>query len=382
MKKNVLLLTDADTRTSSIEHHQIKWLTSDYSLDVVSPGVDINCKDEINYYHYHEGNFIYKNIRKILLILRLYKFYFMNRNLQSLLNKIKNNKYDLIIVHHLRLLPVVSFLSKGSKIIFYAHEYYLGYNQDLFIWRILIKDYWQWISNNYLNDSNIIITVNKSIADLYKKDFGGDVLYLHNLVPYKDLRPKTVNPEKIRIIHHGLAGISRKIELMIESMEFLDERFELDLVLVSYSYIGKLYIKKLKKLASQNNRINFPEPVPFDSIEKFGNQYDIGLFFMPPSNKNEELSLGHKFFQYIQSRLALAISPLPEMKNIVEKYNIGIVANNFKPESIAEKLNNLTSNDIYKLKLKSHEYANKYDIRYNEKLFISCVNNLLKNDGN
>ena len=378
MKKDILLLTDADTTNSSIEHHQIKWLIKDYSLDVIGPKVSNQNKSYINYYEYNEGSFLYKNIRKILLLSGLYKSYTINKNVTKLFKKINNKKYDLIIVHHLRLLPIADLISRGSKIIFYAHEHYLSYNQDLYIWRILIGGYWNWISKNYLNISDMIVTVNKSIAELYEKEYSGKVYFLHNLVPYKNLKPKKVNPERIRIIHHGLASTSRKIELMIDVMNYLDHRFELDLVLVPYSFFGKLYIKKLKKLAAINTKIRFPKPVSFQSIEEFGNKYDIGMFFMPPSNRNEELSLGHKFFQYIQSRLALAISPLPEMKNIVERYKIGIVSENYDPKSLATALNQLTGEEIYKLKVNSNIHAKTFDLNFNNKLFISYVEKMLK----
>ena len=107
-----------------------------------------------------------------------------------------------------------------------------------------------------------------------------------------------------------------------------------------------LYIRRLKNLASGNPRILFREPVPYSDIIQMGNEYDIGLFFMPPATLNEKFSLGHKVFQFIQSRLMLAISPLPEMQKIVTEYGLGICADNFNPRDMADKLNKLSVDEI------------------------------------
>ncbi len=378
MKKNILILTDADVRTSSIELHQIKWLQDSYMVDVVSSGIDKKIFHNVNYYNYTEGHFFYRQIRKILLLLKLYKKYTFNRNILRIIKKLKFNHYDIIIVHHLRLLPIANIISNNSKIIFHAHEYYLNYNNDWIIWRLFISKYWRWISKKYLSVAELIITVNKSIAELYKKDFSGEVQFLHNLVPYEELFPNKVETNNIRIIHHGLASKSRKIELMIEMAKYLDARFSITLVLLSYSTFGKFYLKKLIRMSKGLPNVIFAKPVDFNNIAKYGNTFDIGLFFMPPSNLNEEMSLGHKFFQYIQSRLCLVVSPLPEMKNIVEEYKIGIVSDNYNPMTLAEKLNSMSGNEIEKYKFNSHLNAKKFDINNNKNTFINYIEKLLK----
>ena len=378
MKKNILILTDADVRTSSIELHQIKWLQEDYMVDVVSSGIDKKICHNVNYYNYTEGHFFYRQIRKILLLFKLYKKYTFNKNILRIIKKLKLNHYDIIIVHHLRLLPIANIISNNSKIIFHAHEYYLTYNNDWIIWRLFISKYWIWISKKYLSIAELIITVNKSIAELYKKDFSGEVQFLHNLVPYEELFPNKVERNKIRIIHHGLASKSRKIELMIDMAKYLDDRFSITLVLLSYSTFGKFYLNKLIRMSKGLTNVIFADPVDFKNIAKYGNTFDIGLFFMPPSNLNEELSLGHKFFQYIQSRLCLVVSPLPEMKNIVEEYKIGIVSDSYDPIGLAEKLNSISGEEIEKYKFNSHLNAKKFDIINNKNIFINNIKKLIK----
>ena len=58
----------------------------------------------------------------------------------------------------------------------------------------------------------------------------------------------------------------------------------------------------------------------------------------------------NKFFEFIQARLVVAISPSSEMEFYTKKYNLGVVADNFTPQSMAEKLNKLTISEIEQFK--------------------------------
>ena len=101
--------------------------------------------------------------------------------------------------------------------------------------------------------------------------------------------------KKIRIIHHGIASSSRKLELIVEMMKFLDNSvYELNLMLVSSTF-SSLYLRKLKTIAKGLN-IVFLKPVSRNRLVKFCNQFDIGIHCFPPSNFNIKYGLGNKFF--------------------------------------------------------------------------------------
>ena len=48
-------------------------------------------------------------------------------------------------------------------------------------------------------------------------------------------------------------------------------------------------------------------------------EYDIGLFILSPINFNYYHALPNKLFEFIQARLAIAVSPSPEMARIVHR---------------------------------------------------------------
>ena len=76
------------------------------------------------------------------------------------------------------------------------------------------------------------------------------------------------------------------------------------------------------------------------------NSYDIGLYILPPTNINNKYPLPNKLFEFIQSRLAVAIGPSPEMARIVKKYNLGVVSEEFTSQSLAKTIKSLEIKDL------------------------------------
>ena len=64
--------------------------------------------------------------------------------------------------------------------------------------------------------------------------------------------------------------------------------------------------------------------------------------------------LPNKFFEMVQARLALAVSPNPEMVYLVKKYELGVAAEGFTAKAMAEVINNLTGEMIAHYKIQSH----------------------------
>src|SRR5690606_36659821 len=131
------------------------------------------------------------------------------------------------------------------------------------------------------------------------------------------LSPSAVDAERIRLIHHGSAIRSRHLGVIIEMMKYLDERFTLDFMLVE---TDATYIAELRRAARMDPRIRFIEPVAMQDICHRINEFDVGVFLLPPVNFNYKYALPNKFFEFIQARLAVAIGPSPEMATLLRQY--------------------------------------------------------------
>jgi hypothetical protein len=83
----------------------------------------------------------------------------------------------------------------------------------------------------------------------------------------------------------------------------------------------------------------------------------VGLFLLPPVNFNYRFALPNKFFEFIQARLAVAIGPSTEMARIVEEHSLGVIADSFRPDGLANALEQLTDESIRGYKLAADRAA-------------------------
>ena len=144
---------------------------------------------------------------------------------------------------------------------------------------------------------------------------------------------------------------------MIHMMGYLGEPYSLHLVLPRINRWTESYFQELKHAARDYGNIRFLEPFEYRDIVWKTNTYDIGVCFLPPTNFNLKHCLPSKFFQFVQARLALAIGPSPEMSGIVRKFDLGVVAEDFSPQSMADAIRSMSTERIAHFKMQAHKHA-------------------------
>lgn len=286
-----------------------------------------------------------------------------------------NEVPDLVIANDVDTLPLAIKAASGRKIIADLHEYAPKEAEDIWKWRVFFQPYIHYLCTKYLPKFHALFTVCQGISDEYSKIYGVKPRVLTNAPPFHDLLPTLIQNNKIRMIHHGIAIPSRQMEEMIQLMNHLDNRFFLDFMLVPGD---PLYIKKLINMAKKNRNIRFLHPQPMQELCRFTNQYDVGLFYLPPTNFNYLHALPNKFFEFIQARLAVAIGPSPEMSHYVKNFDCGIIGETFNPTDLANKLYELTPEKLMHYKQRSHEAAKILNAENNRRIFVDTVNELLQ----
>ena len=114
----------------------------------------------------------------------------------------------------------------------------------------------------------------------------------------------------------------------------------------------KKYVRFLKRFAQKRapGRVVFIPSVDEVKVLDAINAFDIGLPFLKASQKNIFNALPNKFFQYIMAGLAIIVPPLPAMAELINREEIGCVAQSEEPKIVANMLNKLESEriDAYK----------------------------------
>ena len=366
----VLIISYTDLKNDPRPYRQIKSIYK--STEVHTVGTSESGLEK-SFTRLKKNNFIIRTFRILLLKFKLYDYYnwdFYKKKILSEKNKIK---YDLVIAHEVRLVPLAIKLAKEAPVVLDAHEYSPKNFDDSWLWRFFIKKYYTYLCDKYLPIVDKVITVSRGIVNAYKENYNIKPILITNACEYKEnIAPQKINKNKIRIIHHGIASSSRKLELLIDMMNYLDDKYELNFMLVSSTY-SKLYLNKLKRRV-KNKNIKFLQPVSREKLIYLSNDYDIGIHFVPPTNYNLKYGLGNKFFEYVQSRLVIAIGPDIEMSRYVKKYNLGIISKTWDPSSIAEAIMNTDLNTLNFYKNQCHIFAKELSSNQNDEVFLNLVN--------
>ncbi len=376
MKKKILIIGYFDFYKDPRSYRQITNLKNEYEVTCV--GTHPPRVENVRFIplKLRPLNKLERILELIQLKVGLYdKVYWRKFDFNTETKKIlKNEKFDLIITHNYYSIPAALSIANGAKIIVDEHEYPLTMYEEKFFWRFFYKKFNIYICKKYLPKIDKLLTVCDSISDKFKQDLGIESIVLTNATEHINLSPsKTDN--KIKIIYHGRANsFSRKMDSMIKLMDYLDEKFYLDLMLIAEND----YIKTLKGKIVQNSRIKIIPPVPRKDIISFTNKYDIGLFFIQKNTSfNVKHSLPNKLFEYIQARLMVVSGPYPEINKIIKNYNCGIFNDNFNPENLAKQLNALSIEDIENYKKNSDKAAKEINSEKNIILMKDLVKELL-----
>ena len=247
---------------------------------------------------------------------------------------------------------------KKIKLVYDSHEYF-----TLSVYKKTSRKIWERLEKFLFPRLKNVVTVNDSIKNVYEKKYKVSVVAIRN-VPYK-----SVNNESMKVIVSGnkriliMQGIglneNRGAEEAILMMQFLSNDYNLYFI-GSGTILGKL--RKMVTDLQLSHKVTFIDVLPYKEMMAYTRQCFLGLIF-EKINFNDEhmLALPNRFFDYLKAGVPVLSSKAVEIKNIIEKYNVGDFIDNFEPRQIAEKIWEISNNtEIYKQwKLNTVKAANE-----------------------
>lgn len=371
-QRQALVVTLHDVSRDGRPRRMARWLRDRYAVTLAGPG---QWDDDPSVRHLPlparlRSAFPERMAFAFNGITRRYEAALSCRALAELERRIAGEFYDLIVVHDPELLPLAMRCKGSARVVFDAREYYPDQFPERWLWRWRDRPIYSWLCRNFMPLTDLNVTVSDGLRQRYESEFGVEAKVLESWPDYHALEPTPVDAGRIRLIHHGSSNANRRIEGMIEMMDYLDSRFELDIFLLPGE---PAYLTFLRGEASRRDRVHIRPALPHGELVPCGNRYDIGVFLVPPSTFNLEQALPNKFFEFIQSRLAVAIGPSPAMREWAERLGVGIIAADFSPRAMAEALNRLTADDIRQLKSAAHLAADEFNSRAGGVRFLAML---------
>jgi glycosyltransferase involved in cell wall biosynthesis len=272
--------------------------------------------------------------------------FYMNYNIR-LFWYLLFHQTDILLSNDLDTLPANYLISKIKRIplVYDSHEYFTGVPE--LSHRPRVRAIWKRIESYIVPQLKYAYTVNSSIAKLYKEEYNVTFKVIQNMPELKfqirtDLdiikRELRLPQDKSIIILQGAGiNIQRGAEEAVQAMQFVEDAI---LLIIGSGDV----IPALKLMAVE---LQLTEKVKFEPKKSPSELFlytlcaDIGLSLDKDTNLNYRFSLPNKIFDYIQAGVPILASDLPEVKKIVEGYDIGYITPDHQIKNIANLMNKM-----------------------------------------
>jgi glycosyltransferase involved in cell wall biosynthesis len=250
-------------------------------------------------------------------------------------------RFDILHSNDLDTLPANYLASriKRRPLVYDSHEYFT--EVPGLAGRPVVKKIWEFIERKIFPHVQCVITVNDSIAEIYRKKYSRHIHVVRNLPERITIDPSASPsdyglPENKKLIIMQGRGINRDrgAEEAIQAMRYIDNAV---LVIAGDGDV----LNDLKELVIRENsedKVCFIPPVPYKELMKLTSICHCGLSLDKDTSLNYRFSLPNKLFDYIMAGIPVLASSLPEVSKIVDQYSTGLIATEVNPRHIAEKL--------------------------------------------
>nr|WP_282189228.1 glycosyltransferase [Maribellus sp. YY47] len=261
-------------------------------------------------------------------------------------------KCDILLSDDLDSLPANYLASrcKAKTLVYDSHEYFTQVPE--LVNRPPTQKIWEWVERKILPKVKYAYTVCNSIANVYRKKYGVDFKVLRNLPLAQKAQAVQTSSDTRMILYQGAVNVGRGLEQAILAMHYIDDA---KLVIAGDGDI-RTQLEELVAKEKLENKVEFKGRLPLEDLSKLTVQADLGLSIEEDLGLNYRYTLPNKLFDYIQARVPVLVSDLPEMAAIVTQYKVGTITPSLEPKVLAENildaLNDQAKRKVWKTYLK------------------------------
>lgn len=276
---------------------------------------------------------------------------------------------DILHVNDLQGLIVGYFVKKSNaelKIIYDSHEWQIDHKPNQSILRIKLLYF---IERFFIKAANHIIVVSESIAKEYERVYSikkpyvvlNTPNYIENFYKSNIFRDKFgLNSKKI-FIYQGSINVGRGIESILDVASHLDE--------YNFLFMGNgSLVSYIESHQKYNNNIFYVPSVPHSDILNYTSSADYGICLIEDCCLSYKYCLPNKLFEYLMAGIPVIVSNLPELKKIVEKFNVGVVVETNDSIGLEKAILKIQEMDYKELSYNAYELTKKLNWESQEKV--------------
>lgn len=272
----------------------------------------------------------------------------LNRRYAAMLALARREKVDFWIANDWSSLPIALTLQAetGTAFGYDSHELAVDEYAHSLAWRIRHQPIVRHIERTGIGQAQFVTCVSDGIArrlaEVYR--LARKPTVVRNMPNYT-ASPHRLAGTPIRVLYHGIMAPGRGLEACIASVV----HWRPEILLTLRGPGDEAYLNQLALQIDAHGvgaRVSIVPPVAMTDLVEEARAFDIGLFVMPDSSLHNHHVLPNKFFEYIAAGLALCVSRLPEMEQLVDQYKLGACVQSSAAEDIAAAINSLSDGPL------------------------------------
>lgn len=244
------------------------------------------------------------------------------------------------------ILPVYyASLLRNVRRVYDAHELFCEIEEV--VSRPGIQKMWYAIERHTVPHFPHGYTVNQSYVDEYRRMYGVRYAIVRNATV---LKPLTIPPKPERtILYQGAVNQGRCFDELITAMQQVDAKL---IICGEGNYYAEA--QALTARLGLQGKVIFKGYVPPAELPAYTLQAYIGITMFVATSRSNELSLANRFFDYIHSGVPQLAMRYPEYENINKEYEVATLLTTVTPDTVAQALNCLLTDDNYYQRLQQN----------------------------
>ncbi|MBK8949761.1 MAG: glycosyltransferase [Flavobacteriales bacterium] len=274
---------------------------------------------------------------RMRLVFRKGPFFYAEYNLRLFLLLLRR-RATVLVSNDLDTLPA-NFLAAritGTTLVYDSHELFTEVPE--LVGRPRVQRVWRTLERWIFPRLKHVVTVNESIANVYRQRYGVPVHVVRNIPVPRPLAPAPGRPalglpdDRFVLVLQG-AGINvdRGGEEAVLAMRHLPQA----LLLVIGSGDAWPVLERLVQEHGLQDRVRLMGRMPYERLMDFTRAADLGLSLDKDSNLNYRYSLPNKLFDYLHAGLPVLATDLPEVAAVVRAHDCGVLLPMPTPQAIA-----------------------------------------------
>lgn len=243
-------------------------------------------------------------------------------------------RVDIVYANDLDTLLAAGLISvvKRKPLIYDSHELFTELPE--LVTRKFKQRLWYWLEKFMLKQVDVGIAVSDSVAVELKKRYKKEFVVVRN-VPKSKVNVDVVKSTEKIIIYQGALNIGRGLEKLIFAMQNVTDA---KLLIAGSGDIEGQLIGLTNQLGL-DGKVQFVGRLSPEALSLLTSRATIGVSLEEDMGLNYRCALPNKLFDYLHAGLPVLVSDMPEMKSIVDSYNVGrTLKRNASSDRLAECL--------------------------------------------